>query len=163
MDRPAFGAAPTRVDEAPAAPRPAPAPRPAAPAPAMPAAASIDLSGASLQWENEPARPAAREGMSFGRAPAVKSRTGGVAPPQTDPSRQRSVSEAPASAPAAPAVSTVLPTATTTTFKVEAQVREVKGPLPGIDASRYRAAEAPASRFSSDTPTAWDEEPKEHD
>jgi hypothetical protein len=48
-------------------------------------------------------------------------------------------------------------------FKVEAQVREVKGPLPGVDASRYRAAEAPASSFSSDTPTAWDEDPKEHE
>jgi hypothetical protein len=163
MERPAFGAAPTRVDEAPAAPRPERAPRPATPAPAMPAAASIDLTGASLQWENEPARPAARQGMSFGRAPAIKSRTGGVAPPQTDPTRRSSVSESPASVPTAPAVSTVVPTATQTTFKVEAHVREVKGPLPGVDASRYRAAEAPASRFSSDTPTAWDEEPKEHD
>ena len=46
---------------------------------------------------------------------------------------------------------------------LDAEVREVKAPLPGVDQSRYRAAEAPASSFSSDTPTAWDEEPKEHE
>ena len=102
--------------------------------------------------------------MSFGRSAAVKSRTGGVAPPTSDPSRQRSVSESPASAPVAPSAATVITSTTSTaTYKVDAQVREVKGPLPGVDASRYRAAEAPASAFSSDTPTAWDEEPKEHE
>src|SRR6185436_7377920 len=107
--------------------------------------------------------PGPRPGMSYGRQPAVKSRTGGVAPPASDPSRRPTVSEAPASAPQATPFSAGSGSSdeSETRFKVEAQVREVKGPLPGVDATRYRAAEAPASRFSSETPTAWDEDPKE--
>jgi hypothetical protein len=126
--------------------------------------APIDLSAGGLMWENEPAA-GPRPGMSYGRQPAVKSRTGGVAPPSTDPTRRPTVSEAPASAPQAAPGAAVPPSSGSNepAFKVEAQVREVKGPLPGVDATRYRAAEAPASRFSSETPGAWDEEPKEHE
>jgi len=140
-------------------------PAPARPASSAPAAggASIDLSGGNLMWENEPT-PGSRPGMSYGRQPAVKSRTGGVAPPTSDPTRRPTVSEAPASAPRSePAPAATSSRGDEPSFKVDAQVREVKGPLPGVDATRYRAAEAPASRFSSETPTAWDEDPKEHD
>ena len=138
-------------------------PAPAAPARSA-AAASIDLSGGGLVWENEPAA-GPRPGMSYGRQPALKSRTGGVAPPASDPSRRPTVSEAPASAPGGGGTTSIpTPSASEETpFKVEAQVREVKGPLPGVDATRYRAAEAPASQFSSETPTPWDEDPKEHE
>jgi hypothetical protein len=102
--------------------------------------------------------------MSYGRQPAVKSRTGGVAAPASDPTRRPTVSESPASAPQGSSASTLSShSSEEPMFKVEAQVREVKGPLPGVDASRYRAAEAPASSFSSDSPTAWDEDPKEHE
>jgi len=79
------------------------------------------------------------------------------------------VSEAPASAPS-PGGGSETPEAAAGESRpryqaprIDAQVREVKGPLPGVDATRYRAAEAPASRFASETPTAWDEEPKEHE
>ena len=106
--------------------------------------------------------------VRYGRQPAVKSRSAGLAQPASDPSRRPAVSEAPASAPrtgGSEAGESEAPEARPRyqAPRIDAQVREVKGPLPGVDATRYRAAEAPASRFASETPTAWDEEPKEHE
>jgi hypothetical protein len=144
----------------------APEVEPAAPVeprrPAAPAAA-IDLSRVSLQWET-PGGPAVAErgGGQYGRQPAVKSRYGSTQLPSSDPNRRPTVSEAPATSP-----TTSEPLAPRTAGqevpRIDVEVKEVIGPPPGVDASRYRAAEAPASRFSSDSPSAWDEEPKEHD
>jgi hypothetical protein len=140
----------------------APVERPAASAPTTTPA---DLAG-GLVWEtpaaSAPERPAA--GMRYGRQPALKTgRAAGYVPPATDPNRRPTSSEAPASAPRAPEASPPPSSPRREIPRVEAEVREVKGPLPGVDASRYRAAEAPASRFASETPTAWDEDPKEHE
>ena len=101
--------------------------------------------------------------MRYGRQPALKTRGGtGFTPPPSDPSRQPTVSEAPASAPRTHEAEVVPPPTRREAPRVDAEVREVRGPL-GVDASRYRAAEAPASSFASETPTAWDEDPQEHD
>lgn len=118
-----------------------------------------DLSG-GIQWTTTPVE---RSGMQYGRQPAVKSRHGAYAPPVADPNRQRAVSEAPAASPERSAPAQESRSESSQPLRVDAEVREVKAPLPGVDESRYRAAEAPASSFSSDTPTAWDEEPKEYE
>jgi hypothetical protein len=135
-----------------------------------PAASSqnVDLSS-GLVWETPAASPVAdrpQTGMRYGRQPAVKSgRAAGYVPPATDPSRQTTVSEAPASAPRTGGAETIPPPSSgrSGTPRIDAEVREVKGPPPGVDATRYRAAEAPASQFASETPSAWDEDPQEHD
>lgn len=102
--------------------------------------------------------------MRYGRQPAVKSsRAAAYVAPATDPTRRPTVSEAPASAPRVHEPEPMPSTPRREIPRVEAEVREVKGPLPGVDATRYRAAEAPASQFASETPGAWDEDPKEHD
>jgi len=143
-------------------------------APSMPSAPSPGLPS-GLVWETEPeaAPKAAPErsgerpvggGMRYGRQPALKSpRASGFAPPATDPNRKPTVSEAPASAPRTREPEPQPSTPRREMPRVQAEVREVKGPLPGVDASRYRAAEAPISQFASETPGAWDEDPKEHD
>jgi hypothetical protein len=126
-------------------------------------AAKLDLSS-GLVWES-PASPTAPErgSMKYGRTPALKTRGGtGFTPPPNDPTRQAHVSEAPASAPRTHEAETAPPPRRHETPRVEAEVREAQTPL-GVDASRYRAAEAPASRFASETPSAWDEDPQEHD
>lgn len=130
-------------------------------------AGNVDLPS-GLVWETPAASPPERANpaMRYGRQPAIKSRGGtGFTAPTTDPSRSKAVSEAPASAPRTrgPEENVPPPSPRRETPRIEAEVREVKGPLPGVDASRYRAAEAPASRFASETPSAWDEDPKEHD
>jgi len=127
-------------------------------------AAKLDLSS-GLMWETpaQPAQERAGASMRYGRQSAVKKRGGtGFMPPPNDPSRQKAVSEAPASAPRTHEAEVVPPPTRRETPRIEAEVREVRGPL-GVDASRYRAAEAPASSFASETPTAWDEDPQEHD
>jgi len=151
----------------------APVERPVPSAPSMP---SQGLP-AGLVWETESEpesapkvasersgdRPAGG-GMRYGRQPALKSpRASGFAPPATDPNRKPTVSEAPASAPRAREPEPAPQAPRREIPRVQAEVREVKGPLPGVDASRYRAAEAPISQFASETPGAWDEDPKEHD
>lgn len=126
-------------------------------------AAKLDLSS-GLVWES-PATPTPPErgSMRYGRQPALKTRGGtGFTPPPSDPTRQAHVSEAPASAPRTQGAEPVPPPSRREAPRVEAEVREAQTPL-GVDASRYRAAEAPASRFASETPSAWDEDPQEHD
>ena len=146
------------------------------PAPSTPSMPTQGLP-AGLVWETEseteaapkPARERSGDrpaggGMRYGRQPALKSpRASGFAPPATDPNRKPTVSEAPASAPRTREPEPQPSTPRREMPRVQAEVREVKGPLPGVDASRYRAAEAPISQFASETPGAWDEDPKEHD
>jgi len=126
----------------------------------------VDLSSSALVWENPtsaPPQPPAGE-KRFGRQAAVKTKgVPGYVPPAVDPSRRSNVSEAPASAPRSAPEEPRSTTPRAPMPRVEAEVHEGKDPLPGVDASRYRAAESPAARFSSESPTAWDEEPKEYE
>jgi hypothetical protein len=127
----------------------------------------VDLSSSALVWENPtsaPAPPAPAGEKRFGRQAAVKTKgVPGYVAPTVDPSRRANVSEAPASAPSHAPEEPRSPTPRPPMPRVEAEVHEGKDPLPGVDASRYRAAESPAARFSSESPTAWDEEPKEYE
>jgi len=126
----------------------------------------VDLSKAALVWEtptSTPTRPEAGEARFGRQAPKKTGRPPGTVPASVDPTRRPTVSEAPASAPRHTSDAPSTPRAPSAPLpRVEAEVHEVKS-LPSLDASRYRAAESPASSFASESPTAWDEEPKEHE
>ena len=103
--------------------------------------------------------------MSYGRQPAVKGRGIVQGLPVSDPTRTPTASESPAAAPRGSESPSTPATSSTRADvpRVDVEVKELKGPPPGVDAARYRTAESPIARFASETPTAWDEEPKEHE